>query len=320
MIIQLIIQFTPAAIHQSIFLQMATQITIPANLNPSTQQQQPPELLGVQALEEHVYIRFPADLAESIREDLRDVRKPSDLSITFTSERRAVVQIGASERLPAVLADLPTVTETAKSLEAGHGPSTTGQYCKVADAAQLLVVFSTDEQAAQWESQMRSVDFQLPDGLTAPMHLARQRRFNPSATQSALSKRRQELEAIEEQVKALLERDALATMSRFEYWQNGRLVRSSDGVDITASSTGNPATTIEPESEQDHDGVDEEADLVAEIEDELMHTAEEEIADARAERLKELEAKRSQLERVTNPAIRAFLEETIKQLELELQQ
>lgn len=272
-------------------------VSIPTSIPTPSQ----PELVGVQALEEHFYIRFPTDLAESIREDLRDVRKPSDLSLTFITPRRATVQFGASERLSAILVDIPTVTETIKSLEAGHGPSTTGQYCKVAEAAQMLIVFSTDEQADEFEERMRAVDFQYQDGLTPPMHQARQRRFNP--TRAGV---RVELEQIEEQVRALLERDSRSTLSRFEYYQNDRLVKSSEPTIVTR------------EEIEDSDD-----DLAAEIEDELMHGSDTEpsvsVPNPRQERLDELEAKRTQLARVTNPAIRAFLEETIKQLESELQ-
>lgn len=266
---------------------------------------------GVQALEEHIFIRFPADLAESIREDLRAVRKPSDLTITFSSPRIATVHIGADEHLPAILVDLPSIAESVKSLDPGSGPATTGQYCKVADASQLLIVFQSTEQAAAFDKQLKAVDYQWADGITPPMHQARLRRFRTEGGR----RRRAEIEEIEEQVKSLMEKDEISSKSTFEYYVNDKMVRSSVGILSTAARAEELEAELAAEIEDEMMLVEEEEEEVEDA-DEL----EEEILDPNQERLKELEAKRLQLEKVTNPAIRAFLEETIKQIESELLQ
>lgn len=267
------------------------------------------ENLGVQTVEEHFYIRFPPDLSESIREDLKDVRKPSDLTIRFATARTASVQISADEELPAVLVDLPACTETLKSLDI-HSTGqpctsgTSGQYCKVADAAQMLVVLGSAEQADAFAAQMRAADWQYPDGMTAPMVRARQRRFrdDPSRT------KRSDLEAIEAQVKRLLEADERALRTRFDYHINARLVKSSDPNSVVDDSS----LPIDDEDEL-------EAEFAAEIEQQFESADEEQEEGVAASRLRELGEKRAQLQRVTNPTIRALLEETIRQMESELQ-
>ena len=293
-------------------------------------------MMGLQALEEHIYIRFPVSIADIVRSELRQSRQPNDLTITFTTPRRANVVFNGST-FTGFLVDLPTITETLKSLDCNSGQTSTGQYCKVADCTQMLMVIDPRESDVdEYDQILKHLEYRWPDGLTPPMYQAHRNRWSGQFSASGAHPSSQgvkNIEQVEGQVKALLDRDAAADRTDFDYFVDAKLVKTSD---LTRSL----AKEMLRVDDDDDEGLD--ADLAAEIEDELMGELDEDIIEEEEDNemgeeelsettkdtsiqqhgalWQELQEKQSQLERVTNPAIRALLEETIQQLQEELKQ
>lgn len=295
--------------------------------------------------EEQFIIRMPPVLANQLREELREGEQPEDLSITFADTRRATV-LFHGRRYVGVLLDLPTILETHKTRDRT-------QYYKVADISQILMVLpegapETRERLAQWEA----TGWQLADGIAPPMRAVRKRRFRRATGEMA--GRERDVEALEKRVQALLDRDSQAVTSSFTVYDGaGRAILLGGGSDgklvrLPAGSIteGQPEEGQPEEQEEPVDGLEHESDeeFAAELEEEML--LEEQATEAGDEKslqlsprspvptlnapspspspaVIELQAKinerKAQLASVSNPLIKARLEDVIRQLEQDLQ-
>lgn len=295
--------------------------------------------------EEQFIIRMPPALANQLREELREGEQPEDLSITFIDARRATVLFHGRRYVGALL-DLPTILETHKTRDRT-------QYYKIADISQMLMVLpegapETGECLAQWEA----TGWQLADGITPPMRAVRKRRFRRATGEMA--GRERDVEALEKRVQALLDRDSQAATSSFTVYDgagrailmgggsDGKLVRLPAGGPTEGQTEGGqPEEHEEVADELEHESDEE---FAAELEEEmLLEEQATEAGDETSQQLSprspattlnapspspspaviELQAKinerKAQLASVSNPLIKARLEDVIRQLEQDLQ-
>ena len=366
-------------------------------------------------LEEQFILRLPPSLASILNSELaeNEYTSPGDLSIKFVSGRTAIVKHPRfiKDAYPAVLMDSPTVMETLKNstlsvmeitrIEDKEGEEDTsrdtsdpfksanaansineseinvGQYYKVADLNQILMVLDLDTQEGQrifnrvpqalqeqllqefHIGHLRNITAswaQLQDGLTPPMKSARQRRFAPRPLHASNVG---DMERIEKELERLLKSDGQAIESKFSLiGATGEiLLGDSDFVDAKAEGEDVEMTYEESvfdqneendyeEEEAENEEEDEEVssasdiedmnDFAAEIEDNLLtlqpETGKEQKEPEEVEKsfeapavsetdrlVKDLEAKLAeklkQAESVSNPLIKARIEDVIKQLE-----
>jgi TATA-binding protein-associated factor Taf7 len=247
------------------------KITI--NLTPTTQPQQPTP--PATDLEEHFILRLPPSLASLLTDTLLEsaFTSPGDLKIRFASPRTALVQHPRfiKPAYPALLCDSPSILETLKnptisvefkssslssssnSNSSNTATSTTavlGQYYKVADLNQILVVLDVDSPEGQGtlsrlpahiqqrllllatapdsfeaiksaipagqlaeEAASSSLSWcSLSDGLTPPLKNAQRRRFAPRPVHAAEIGN---LERVEREVERLLKADGHCEESHF---------------------------------------------------------------------------------------------------------
>lgn len=287
--------------------------------------------------EEQFVLRLPPSLATQLQDELAESNQPEDLVITFTDARRASVVLHGRP-LVGVLLDLPAIIESHKTVDRS-------QYYKIADISQMLLVMvpgpETEEQIKEYEA----LGWQHPDGLTPPLKGVRSRRFRKTLSYG----QQKDVEAIERRVQALLDRDSAALSSTFTvYDSQGRAVLhgGTDGKFLKAAPSGEgalPADDYEDAADgEDHAGGDtDDDDFAAELEEEMMladepsemveNTEDElfsgetilEVPSAVSPAVMELQTKinerKAQLGSVTNPLIRARLEDVIRQLETDLQ-
>ena len=372
--------------------------------------------LPYSGLEEQFILRLPPSLASILNSELaeNEYTSPGDLSIKFLSSRTAIVKHPRfiKDAYPAVLMDSPTVMETLKSsnlsvvgisgseekdedeadgeennLNTGnenknHTESeiNVGQYYKVADLNQILMVLDLDTTEGQrvfnrvpqalQEQLLKSLQTgyippipaglddvtaswaQWPDGLTLPMKSARQKKFAPRPLHASTVG---DFERIEREVERLLKSDGQAIESKFTLiGANGEVLLGDFGVKTTLEDVDmleEPAEEQEDEEEEQQELEDEEEeiqeyssasdiedmdmnDFAAEIEDNLLAEEQETetpetlpeppqepipVESETARLVKDLEAKLSekqkQAESVTNPLIKARIEDVIKQME-----
>lgn len=298
--------------------------------------------------EEQFVVRFPPAAAAQIRRELCAQQQPEDLKIVFSDERHASVTVHG-RRYAAVLLDLPTILETQKTFDRA-------QYYKIGDISQILLVLPDDDggAAAAAAAEYERSDWQFPDGLTPPLRSVRTRRFKHTTSYG----QQKDVEDIERRVQALLDRDSQATTSTFTvYDSSGRAILSGGGADgkiargsrpLSAEDVPAEGEVDEDDDDPDHNDLDADADadadnlsiaddgsgessgdeeFAAELEEEML--AEESslpssslLPPAPSPAVLELHAKinerKAQLASVTNPLIRARLEDVIRQLEGDL--
>lgn len=389
------------------------------NLTAQSSQSTAPVTLPHSGLEEQFILRLPPSLASILSSELaeNEYTSPGDLSIKFLSSRTAIVKHPRfiKDAYPAVLMDSPTVMETLKSsnlsvvgisgseekdeeeeVEGDENNPTNenknhseaeinvGQYYKVADLNQILMVLDLDTTEGQrvfnrvpqalQEQLLKSLQnngtvssipsglddvtaswAQWPDGLTFPMKSAKQKKFAPRPLHASTVG---EFERIEREVERLLKSDGQAIESKFTLIGSNGEVLLGDDLDVKADA-GNETEEIEMfdgiteeqaegeeeaefedgEEEQEEEEVSSASDIedmtdfAAEIEDNLLAEEQEiepeksqPIAEAtppvesETDRLvKDLEAKlaekQKQAESVSNPLIKARIEDVIRQME-----
>ena len=262
-----------------------------------------PAAYGTAAIEEQLVIRFPDDLAEKIHAELDASQVPSDLKVTFTDSRNAQVTIG-NRTLHGILLDLPTLVESFRTVD-------TTQYVKVADISKLLLCLDLSlGDHFELKQKLTENNYQWPNGLTPPMAgiLSKRKSKRPPI---------EDIEAIERQVQKLLDADEAADSVSHSLYHGDRLILSSTPAPKEGESpTKSTATTTDlynMSSEVD--------DLAAEIE---LDMEEEEIPSLPPTPSLELEQKieetRAQAESMTNPLIKARLQDVISSLEAELKE
>jgi transcription initiation factor TFIID subunit 7 len=297
--------------------------------------------------EEQFIVRFPSSVAAQLREELREAEQPEDLSIIFTDARRANVHFHG-RRWVGVLLDLPTIIESHKTFDRS-------QYYKTADICQMLLVLPEGTETMAKLEAWEVAGWQFSDGITPPLRNVRARRFKKTASYG----QQKDVEAIERRVQALLDRDAAAASSTFTVYDAlGRAVLRGGGMDgkfvrVKPGEAGILEEVEEADAEMEesverHDSSDE--DFAAELEEEML-AIEEEVEGTEMEgelkeeespimmiparqtstaptpspspAVMELQAKinerKAQLASVTNPLIKARLEDVIRQLEQDLQ-
>ncbi|KAB8292418.1 hypothetical protein EYC80_008146 [Monilinia laxa] len=191
--------------------------------------------------------------------------------------RRAAVMIRGNV-YAATLVDLPCIIEGMKSWDKR------GWY-KSADICQMLWIY----QRVEKEEEAKTIPlpgiidpqtFQYPHGLTAPMHLARKRRFRKRISRTAI-------EAVEEAVEKLLEDDRKALQSEYKvispereqssqvfspgsYGEDGDQYSEDEDAEGEADDGGYfSQMNVDAHASGDEMGGDLEADLAAEMEAEL---------------------------------------------------
>lgn len=181
--------------------------------------------------EENFVLRLDAALSALVKQQIKELGFARDLQIVFTSKRLATIRFPETGDRLAVLVDLPTLSESHKSLD--HK-----QWYKVADICQMLVVVP-DEAEAQ---RLQSTDFKWPHGLSTPMENARRQRFR--AKGSTLSG-----EEIEDAIQSLLDADAAAIKT--EYSVTDAVAGADDDIsDLVADIEGNLLGTAITDGEQ----------------------------------------------------------------------
>lgn len=377
-------------------------------------------------IEDQFILRLPPSLASILTSELveNDYTSPGDLSIKFVTGRTAVVRHARfiKEAYPAVLMDSPTVMETLKSSnliinEIGlkeDGESSTeaqvtdvngevdfdfnnkkdsaeliaGQYYKVADLNQILMVLDLDTVEGQrifnripqslQEQVLKCLQghslnhtnaalddvtatwAQWPDGLTLPMKSAKSKRF---ASRPWHASTVGDLERIEREVERLLKSDGQAIESKFSLIsEDGKvLLGDSDIIDDGKGAAVDLDLDLDEiddemeDSESSASDIEDMNDFAAEIEDVMMEGEELEgedaelteaeeskipsthsnipvaipsdqleppsssVSSASDQLVKDLEArlaeKLKQAESVSNPLIKARIEDVIRQLE-----
>jgi transcription initiation factor TFIID subunit 7 len=231
---------------------------------------------------------------------------PSDLKITFTDARNAQIAIG-NRSLHGILLDLPTLVESFRTVD-------TTQYVKVADISKMLLCLDLSlGDHFELKQKLTENNYQWPNGLTPPM---------AGISSKRKSKRPpiEHIEAIEKQVQKLLEADAAADSVSFTVYQGDKVILSSTMAPKEGESpTKSTATTTDlynMSSEVD--------DLAAEIELDMEEEEEDEIPPPLPIPSLELEQKieetHAQAESMTNPLIKARLQDAISSLEAELKE
>jgi TATA-binding protein-associated factor Taf7 len=382
------------------------------NLNAqSSQQNAAPVTLPHSGLEEQFILRLPPSLASILNSELaeNEYTSPGDLSIKFLSSRTAIVKHPRfiKDAYPAVLVDSPTVMETLKSSnlsvvgisgseekdeEEAEGEENNsneiknhseteinvGQYYKVADLNQILMVLDLDTTEGQrvinrvpqalQEQLLKSLQnngsispipaglddvtaswAQWPDGLTFPMKSVKQKKFAPRPLHASTVG---DFERIEREVERLLKSDGQAIESKFTLIGSTGEVLLGD-LDVKAGlesedvemfneaeeeQTGDEEPEFEEEEEPEEEvssasDIEDMNDFAAEIEDNLLaeeHETEQATepepepesspVESETDRLvKDLEAKlaekQKQAETVSNPLIKARIEDVIRQME-----
>lgn len=285
--------------------------------------------------EEQFIIRFPPSVAAELREELAESSQPEDLSITFTDSRRAQV-VFHGRNLLGVLVDLPTILETHRTFDRS-------QYYKIADICQMLLVMPDSPETQAKIKWYESNGWQHPDGITPPLKDVRNRRFSRTASYG----KQKDVEAIEKRVQLLLDRDTAAVSSSFTVYDNhGKAVLTGGAADGKFQRPSPDAADDELHGESDDDefAAELEEAMLAEDATEAMEVEtrtesaapieEDEISTAIESRpempiivqstvVRELQEKinerKAQLASVTNPMIKARLEDVIRQLEEDLQ-
>lgn len=281
--------------------------------------------------EEQFIIRFPPSVAAELREELRELSQPEDLSVTFTDPRRATVMFHGRKYV-GVLVDLPTIIEAQRTFDRS-------QYYKIADICQMLLVLPDNAESQAKIKEYETNGWQHPDGLTPPLKNVRVRRFSRTASYG----KQKDVEAIEKRVQALLDRDSAVTTSTFTVYDgNGRAILTGGKMDgkfqRPAPGEADEMESMVAESEDEELAAELEEAMMAEDATEVIESSTQtveslpptEVSDKAtpmttpqaSSAILELQAKinerKAQLASVTNPLIRARLEDVIRQLEEDL--
>ncbi|KAL9944829.1 hypothetical protein D7B24_002698 [Verticillium nonalfalfae] len=198
----------------------------------------------------------------------------ADLAIKWLEDeaRRAVVQV-KGQLYAAVMLELPTITEGMKTWDRKT-------FMKSADICNMLLVFqkvaSEDEARKAPLPPMVQPGFKWPHGLTPPMHDAVNQRF-------AKVIERSEIELKEAEVRKLLQADAAAVSSRYEFMDDRQMHSEDEGdedagysdeedADGEADDSGYfPASGYAGGAMVEDDDDDMAADLEAALEMEMMN-------------------------------------------------
>jgi len=303
--------------------------------------------------EEHMLVRLPKRIALLINEHKDHLSKL--LKVSFKDDRHATVTVlEADEVLPAVLLDMPTIVESHRALNSSTNDAQ-GVLCKVADIHQLLHVFDGPLSDPLINAQLVAFEennFQRLDGLTPPMRNVRERRFKPAALMAGAApsaplhslEHQKDMEKIEKQVKMLLDKDVKAKNSSFQLIDaNGKVLATGTVGEARSEEQFYDGDDLEGEAdegEEDGEGLmegegegEEDEMFAAELEEamladdtqteiEVIETVSVEarvvMSPAVVELHQKIAERRAQLANVTNPLIRARLEDVIRQLEDDL--
>lgn len=145
--------------------------------------------------EEHLILRLPPALKDRFRTAMKEGTLEQDFAMQFHGERHGFVYF-KDEKYLATLVNLPTITESYKSLDKK-------QFYKIADICQMVLVSPMDDQ----HETLASNDPNYPHGLTPPMIYVRKRRFRKPAVKHQYGN---SVEDVERQVAKLIEADMRA--------------------------------------------------------------------------------------------------------------
>ncbi|KAI8322735.1 hypothetical protein GQ54DRAFT_245156, partial [Martensiomyces pterosporus] len=290
-------------------------------------------------LEEQFVLRVLPEMAASFGRQVSERTISDNLEITFRDERNAVVKFN-NKRYAAKLVDLPTITESYRTLDKK-------QLLKTADICQMLLVErEINENEADQLPLARGLDIIHPDGLAPPLANIRKNRFRRRIPEA-------KIDAIEREVLRLLEEDAQAMAVKFEVYdeqgEDGRAATPSIDImspvtldDINtpmvadedaASSVANEDVEFDEnlaaelaqglEELEDDEDDEEEDDEDEESEDEDQPNNERSmqmklLGEEIAELERTIKRKKVDLDSAPNPIIRRRFEDIIQRLQSEL--
>lgn len=215
----------------------------------------------------------------------------------------------------------------------------------------MIVLDGTSEQVRLKVDQYRASDFQLDDGITAPMSHVKTLKFGSKAAENA-----KRMEEIEKRVKELIAADEQALSSNYTlYDSHNRPVQLDKKKSKSSAAQANELETVQYEAEEEplygeqeaavEDQESGDSDFAAELEGDLLDDIEQSMDEESVQsgliddamvnmRLdsqvlptqtqlppellnlqRQIQEKRTQLEAVTNPAIKERLEDAIRYLE-----
>lgn len=233
------------------------------------------------AIEEQFVLRMvPGEHADYVRAmmeagkiGLSRQQGGASLALKFFDEdsHRAVVTV-KGQMFAAVMVDLPTITEAMKTWDKKS-------FLKSADVCQMLLVFQpvkTEEEAKRAPlPSMIDAGFKWPHGLTPPMHDCVNRRFAKTIS-------RKEIEDKEAEVERLLDEDAMADGTAWEWvdeageegGEEDAEGEDAEGeMDDSMGFFGNGGAAVSAadgaDGEEEDDDLDLEADLEAAFADDL---------------------------------------------------
>lgn len=198
-------------------------------------------------LESQFVLRLPPERAEALRQALRTGEPLAKrLNIKFDNDIRHGYVRFDQAIMPARLYDLPTITESYKTLDRKN-------FYKTADISQILIckedsdsakiLEEPDEEAkkSKYDQLFASIggvgkrEFLYPHGLTPPLKNVRKRRFRKT-----LKKKYVDFSEIEKEVKRLFKFDCEAIESRYEIVEESKV----DKVQPTSFSNDNPQSPM----------------------------------------------------------------------------
>lgn len=227
-----------------------------------------------------------------LHESIRHVVDLKDATIDMR-DGRSVVLTHNSKKYPGIVARLPCIVESQKSMD-------NRQHYKVADISTLVVVYPHDGFDFDKEREMHELS-----GLSPPLRYVKARRFRKKSSKTEY------VEEIERKVSELLEKDMRARS--VEVFTRDEKEISED-LDILAAEIENRlADNDSTEARQD-----EEAHDAAPLE--VEKEAEEVPRNEEVERLeRNIEEKRRQMESALNPILQKRFESQLNALVAELE-
>lgn len=183
-------------------------------------------------LESQFVLRLPLAPAQSLRHAIREgmTTIKDRLFISMESDmRRGTVRFD-NWYLPAKIVDLPTVTESYKTIDGKN-------FYKTADICQMMLCKEEDDASDEESPNKKRRDpskvekkYLYPHGLTPPLKNVRKRRFRRT-----LRKKFVEVPEIEKEVKRLLRMDNEAVQVRHEVVDEEKKLKDESGQPTVAS-------------------------------------------------------------------------------------
>lgn len=152
-------------------------------------------------LDEHFFLSLPPSAVPKVREFLNSGNV--DISFNFVDNRNATIYVSQLV-IPAVLVDLPCISETFKAHD-------NRQFYKLCDCSKMLLGLESDDKFSveQKVSLLKDANYRWPSGLSPPLFNCRNTRFRRPRFD------RDKLQAIEAAVDDICKRDRHAISTEY---------------------------------------------------------------------------------------------------------